>query len=104
MIYDKDQSVDPDGISDPLDLFMEPKLIVEAQSIRTTNSQAIFGKIYLAAEPATYFPELGWTDFVASILVHSLKVVPGLRVRETDRVLSWMARSRWSSAVGIRTR
>jgi hypothetical protein len=35
---------------------MGPKLVVEAESIRTTNSQSIFGKVYLAEEPTTYFP------------------------------------------------
>jgi hypothetical protein len=65
---------------------VEPKLVVEAESIRTTNSQSLFGKVYLAEEPTTYFPELGWTDFVGSILDHCLKVVAELGPSEHGRV------------------
>src|SRR5438552_143857 len=65
---------------------MEPRIVVETESIRTTNSQSLFGKIYLAEEPNAYFPELGWTDFVGSILDHSLKVVGEIAPHEHGRV------------------
>jgi len=65
---------------------MAPRLVVEAESVRMTNSQALFGKVYLAGEPNTYFPELGWTDFVVSILDNCLKVVSELRPGDLGRV------------------
>jgi hypothetical protein len=65
---------------------MEPRIVVEAESIRPTNSQSLFGKIYLAEEPNAYFPELGWTDFVGSILDQSLKVVEEIAPNERARV------------------
>jgi hypothetical protein len=61
---------------------VESQILVEAESIRTTNSNSLFGKIYLAVGDNSYFPELGWTDFVGSILDNILTVVPRIGLRE----------------------